>query len=743
GCGESGGHDVAAVPVVAGRRMRWRPDAGVAIGIGALALRLLHVGTGAKLVLADDAVFFEQHAQAFLAAWRAAGQPESGALLRDAIDNASLQGVLYPLTLSGIYLVAGGVNHVAAAVAQGVMGAFTVWLLFLTARRAFGQGAGVAAGLLAAVYPPLVLTSGVLLAEATLLAVQAGAAYLLVRSLGRGAMGSRVLAGLTVGVLMLRPAFQHAGMLSMASLAGAAIAARRRLRGAVGLVAPFAGGLALVALPWLALNGLVFGQAVWSRTGDAWQQVYWGIYPPNRGWWPPDSPVPPKYGVESLPGARAAGMRIEVRDLDYLQAAVDQVRATPLQALATEVNKLVHAYRYPFNTYAERVPLVGWLAAPMHRALVWLALLGVCLAPRAWGPSLALAGLGFGVSLPFLASHIDVRYVIPIMLLALPFAGHAVSVGLTRMRASTTWREALLPAAAVGVTAVAAWADVPIITAPLRDLAPVVAHALHGALLISAVILAGAAIGWWIGAPKAAFGAAAAVAAASLIQACYQPEWHEWSTVIRPGEIAAQRIDLPGGWTFPSGARAEVRLYAQGPAQQSYVPRVLVNGNEITRLGPAFTEGGPLRFEERLMVTARLQGKARAEVPQWYGVPLELSALSADKVDVAVTLDGAPGDWIRVWGDYYPVLRGRGYLETPSIHSRIQGQDDSFHKLVSTGHPRLWRRFELRSLSARARIESGGLMREDDLSPAVGRQTGELRLRILVFAANADLVAIF
>jgi hypothetical protein len=236
--------------------------------------------------------------------------------------------------------------------------------------------------------------------------------------------------------------------------------------------------------------------------------------------------------------------------------------------------------------------------------------------------------------------------------------------------------------------------------------------------------------------------AALAVAATCTIQAFYDPEWHAWSTVLRPGEVAAQRIELPRGWTTPPGARAEVRLYAQGPMRQSYTPRVLVNGRELARLGPAFTEGGPLRFEERLMVTARLQGKARAEVPQWYGVPLDVSVLSSPGVDVGITLDGAEGDWLRLWGDFRPQQEQRA-IEAPSIHSRIQGQDDSFHKLVSTGHPRLWRRFPLTSTGASARIETGGEVRTDDLSPSIGRQTGELRLRILIFAANSDLVAIF
>ncbi|HET7771433.1 MAG TPA: hypothetical protein VFN74_21865, partial [Chloroflexota bacterium] len=321
--------------------MAW---AGAAIAAVALALRVAHVLTSAKLLVADDAVFFEQHALAFSAAWRAVGTPAFVELLREAIDHASLQGVVYPVFLSALYTLRGGADHTAAGLAQAVLGAATVWLTFATARRAFGDVAAVTAGTLAAIYTPLVLTAGLLLAEAVLLFLQAVAAYWLER-------GAGTRAGLSIGALMLRPAFQHAGLLTLVGL----VASRARAP----VIGRYVAGLLIVALPWLLMNGIVFDRFVWSRTGDAWQQVYWGIYPPNRGWWPPDSPVPPKYGVESLPGARAAGRVIEARDLDYLEAAIEQVRATPLQALATEVNTLAHGYHYPFNTYAEAPPLVA------------------------------------------------------------------------------------------------------------------------------------------------------------------------------------------------------------------------------------------------------------------------------------------------------------------------------------------------------------------------------------------------
>ncbi|MDQ3703108.1 MAG: glycosyltransferase family 39 protein, partial [Chloroflexota bacterium] len=370
----------------------------------ALVVRLLHVMLSAKMLVADDAVFFEQHARRFLTAWDSLGSDGFGTALREAVDHASLQGIVYPLFQSIVYGLSGGVEHRALLLVQAVLGTLTAGLTGLTAQRAFGRPAGLVAGTIAALYAPFVLADGLLLAESLLLTLQAVALYFLVRGLDRQAVGSRIVAGIAIGTLMLRPAFQYAGpVLFLVLLLIGWLSGRQRrgvalvcvscpreglarcgatprgtctarsivcvscpreglprsrchaiwkvqnpdlapLAGATHLAAPFLAGVLLIALPWLAMNGLVFGTVSWSRTGDAWQQVYWGIYPPNRGWWPPDAPVPPKYGVESLPGAWGAGRIIQTRDLDYLEAALDQVRATPLQAAATEVNKLYQAY---------------------------------------------------------------------------------------------------------------------------------------------------------------------------------------------------------------------------------------------------------------------------------------------------------------------------------------------------------------------------------------------------------------
>jgi hypothetical protein len=175
---------------------------------------------------------------------------------------------------------------------------------------------------------------------------------------------------------------------------------------------------------------------------------------------------------------------------------------------------------------------------------------------------------------------------------------------------------------------------------------------------------------------------------------------------------------------------------------------VRINGREVAQLGAAFAQGGPLRFEERIMVTASQQGKARADVPQWYGVPVDVADLRRRLVDIEIALRRDPEAvengpaWVRVWGDY-PSGAGQRSYEGPAIHSRIHGADDSFHKFVATGHSRLWRRVTLESTAAEAALVRDGRSSTADLSGDWGRQSGEYRIRILIFGPTGDLLATF
>jgi hypothetical protein len=242
-------------------------------------------------------------------------------------------------------------------------------------------------------------------------------------------------------------------------------------------------------------------------------------------------------------------------------------------------------------------------------------------------------------------------------------------------------------------------------------------------------------------------------------EALYEGDWHQWTARLRPGDSVRQTFVLPALWQPPDGGRAEVRLYVAGTREPDYEPVLSVNGQEVARLGPALSEAGPLRFWEKIMVAARNQGKTRAEVAQWIAVPVDYTALASQRVDVELAVlraggAAAPKGQLTIWGDYPPRPSARLY-EGPAVYSRIQGQDEAFLKYIATGEYGIWRWQTLHSAGVEAAcqrcsvrsfffVSQIGQRRADDLSSSAGgRQTGEYRIRLLVYAPHGDLAAIF
>jgi heat shock protein HslJ/4-amino-4-deoxy-L-arabinose transferase-like glycosyltransferase len=73
------------------------------------------------------------------------------------------QPFLYPVSLAGIYAVTGG-SILAAKIVQLLVGVATCWLVLRVARRLFGPGTGVIAGIACAMHGPMMFFEGELLA---------------------------------------------------------------------------------------------------------------------------------------------------------------------------------------------------------------------------------------------------------------------------------------------------------------------------------------------------------------------------------------------------------------------------------------------------------------------------------------------------------------------------------------------------------------------------------------------------
>ncbi|MGH9458741.1 MAG: glycosyltransferase family 39 protein, partial [Thermoanaerobaculia bacterium] len=89
----------------------------------------------------------------------------------------------YPLFL-GAFLAVFDHSLLAARIVQAAAGALSCWLIFLLARRFYAWKAALAAGLMAALYGPLILTDISILAEGLLILLILGSVWLTLSSEG-------------------------------------------------------------------------------------------------------------------------------------------------------------------------------------------------------------------------------------------------------------------------------------------------------------------------------------------------------------------------------------------------------------------------------------------------------------------------------------------------------------------------------------------------------------------------------
>jgi 4-amino-4-deoxy-L-arabinose transferase-like glycosyltransferase len=111
----------------------------------------------------------------------------------------------YYYFLAGIYAVAGH-SYVAVRSIQALVDTLTCVLIYLLGKEVFGETAGMLAATLAAVYPPLIFYTGVLLTESVTTCLLAGAAWVLLRC-SRTRQHLRpvllILAGLLLGLAII------------------------------------------------------------------------------------------------------------------------------------------------------------------------------------------------------------------------------------------------------------------------------------------------------------------------------------------------------------------------------------------------------------------------------------------------------------------------------------------------------------------------------------------------------------
>jgi len=141
----------------------------VAILAIATLLRVAVIAADSGYTPQSDAFEYDYYARSIAAG---NGYPESGYLRQGG--PTAIRGPGYPYLLGGVYALSGDSVTVGRLVGAA-LGVLAVFLLYLIAKRIWGQRVGLIAAALAAVFPPLVLLSRELWSETLFIPLELGA----------------------------------------------------------------------------------------------------------------------------------------------------------------------------------------------------------------------------------------------------------------------------------------------------------------------------------------------------------------------------------------------------------------------------------------------------------------------------------------------------------------------------------------------------------------------------------------
>jgi 4-amino-4-deoxy-L-arabinose transferase-like glycosyltransferase len=187
-----------------------------------------------------------------------------------------------PLLVAGIFEIRGDDDTRLARVLLAIIGALSIPLTWLLARRLGGETAGLIGAAIIAFYPTLIGDAGMLLTESLAGTLILGAVLLLIRARDTGRPRDWVAPGILLGMAsMVRPEYVAITVVLCAVIA--AICVRRRpdasalVPASVLLVSALA-----VPAPWVIANSLDSGRIVPVSTGGG-QALFTGSYLPSGG----------------------------------------------------------------------------------------------------------------------------------------------------------------------------------------------------------------------------------------------------------------------------------------------------------------------------------------------------------------------------------------------------------------------------------------------------------------------------
>ncbi len=373
-------------------------------------------------------------------------------------DRVFYQAPAYPYFLAVLYRI-GGEGPWTIHVAQSLLGALSCALIFYTTRTLFDRRAGIAAGVLLALYPPALFFDGIVQKTSLGLALTSG----LLLGLARFQLGRRLPTALGAGALLGVLALTRENALIWLPVVPLWMLwrfadeswGRRSIYAAL-----FVAGFSLVLLP-VGLRNLAVGDTFAVTTSQAGTNFWYGNGPEANGLYVPlvpgrhtpefESPDAKRLAEEALGRELTSG---EVSDY-WMSRGLEAVRDDPVRWVGLMAWKLLltwNAAEIPdtedIYVYADWSRLLRFGLPILHwGVLMPLALAGLALAWRSpqqrrdgalWWALAAVYSAGVALFL------VAARFRFPLVPLLLPFAAFALTEGVARVR--TGRMQGLMPA---------------------------------------------------------------------------------------------------------------------------------------------------------------------------------------------------------------------------------------------------------------------------------------------------------
>jgi len=278
---------------------------------------------------------------------------------------------VYPLFLSVCFLVFGK-SEGAVHYAQGMIGALVCLPVFFLGRMIDGARCGLFAASIAALYPPWIFYTRLILTEAIFIPLMALGVLLLISLSKEFRWSSAAGAGLCFGAaILLRPSILWLWPLAIMAVLGVSA----RPKAALGSVVVASAVIASVMFPWVLRNYRVTGRFVPTTliTG-------WSLYEANSA----KATGGPAQHIVDWPVKRLIGLSEYERDEYLRNEALGYIRKHPCRFLSLACVKFWRTWTPLPNDSQFRTPLIILLSAGSYLPLMVLGVLGIWATKQKW-----------------------------------------------------------------------------------------------------------------------------------------------------------------------------------------------------------------------------------------------------------------------------------------------------------------------------------------------------------------------